>query len=121
VYGRLRRDVVNVTIRTTYAVHRDMTLQVFLQPFVAVGDYTDIKRLVRPRSFEFERAEIPYNPDFNIKSLRSNVVLSGNTCEGARCFSSGMSRPAMPRARACSSRGATWGTRSRPMARMPSW
>lgn len=67
VYGRLRRDVVNITIRTTSAVHRDTTLQLFLQPFVAVGDYSDIKRLVRPRLFEFEPAEIPQNPDFNIK------------------------------------------------------
>ena len=75
VYGRLRRDVINVTGRATYAFHRDMTLEVFLQPFVAVGHYTDIKRLARPRSFEFEPATIPFNPDFNRKSLRGNIVL----------------------------------------------
>ena len=47
VYGRLNRDVVDVTVRSTFAVHRDMTVQVFLQPFVAVGDYTDFRRLAR--------------------------------------------------------------------------
>ena len=75
VYRRLRRDVIDVTGRATYAFHRDMTLEVFLQPFVAVGDYTDIRRLARPLSFEFEPATIPFNPDFNRKSLRGNIVL----------------------------------------------
>ena len=37
VYGRLRRNVVNITGRATYAFSRDMTLEAFLQPFVAVG------------------------------------------------------------------------------------
>ena len=75
VYGRLRRDVIDVTARATYAFHRDMTLEVFLQPFVAVGRYSDIKRLASPRSFEFEPATIPFDPDFNRKSLRGNIVL----------------------------------------------
>ena len=73
LYVRLRRDVVDLTIRSTFAVHRDMTLQAFLQPFVAVEDYMDIKRLARPRSFEFQPALLETNPDFNLKSLRGNV------------------------------------------------
>src|SRR5690606_33986473 len=44
VYGRLDRRVVSITGRTTYAFTRDMTLEVYLQPFVAVGDYEDIRR-----------------------------------------------------------------------------
>ncbi len=40
IYGRLKRNVVSVTGRTTYAFTRDMTLEVYLQPFVAVGDYS---------------------------------------------------------------------------------
>ena len=75
VYGRLRRDVLDITARATYAFHRDMTLEVFLQPFVAVGDYADIRRLARPSSFEFEPATLPFDPDFNRKSLRGNIVL----------------------------------------------
>src|SRR6185503_6672804 len=54
IYGTLDRHVIDVTLRTTYAINRDLTLQVFLQPFVAVGDYTNIRRLARPRSFVFE-------------------------------------------------------------------
>lgn len=86
VYGTLRRDVVDVTLRSTIAVSRDLALQVFLQPFVAVGDYRDIRRLARPRSFEFAPATLPFDPDFNRKSLRGNVVLRWEYVRGSTLF-----------------------------------
>ena len=86
VYGRLRRDVIDVTARATYAFHRDMTLEVFLQPFVAVGEYSDIRRLARPSSFEFGPATIPFDPDFNRKSLRGNIVLRWEYLRGSTLF-----------------------------------
>ena len=39
--------------RATYSFTRDLTFDAFVQPFVAVGDYVDIRKLVRTRSFEF--------------------------------------------------------------------
>ena len=86
IYGRLRRNVIDVTARATFAVHRDLTVQVFLQPFVAVGDYTDIRRLAQPRSYEFEPVAIDENPDFNTKSLRGNVVLRWEYIRGSTLF-----------------------------------
>lgn len=91
VYGTLDRHVVDVTFRTTYALNRDLTLQVFLQPFVAVGDYANIRRLARPSSFDFEPFEQQYlsvyeNPDFNRKSLRGNIVLRWEYVRGSTLF-----------------------------------
>lgn len=86
VYGTLRRDVIDVTLRSTYAIHRDLTLQLFLQPFVAVGDYSEIRKLSRPRSFEFEPVEISFDPDFNVKSLRGNLVLRWEYVRGSTLF-----------------------------------
>jgi len=86
VYGTLRRNVVDVTMRSTFAINRDMTLQVFLQPFVASGDYTNIRRLARPRSFDFEPASLPDEPDFNSKSMRSNVVLRWEYVRGSTLY-----------------------------------
>ncbi len=86
VYGRLRRDVISMTGRATYAFHRDMTLEVFLQPFVAVGRYSNIRRLARPSSFQFEPATIPFNPDFNRQSLRGNIVLRWEYMRGSTLF-----------------------------------
>ena len=86
VYGTLRRNVVDVTMRGTLALNRDMTLQVFLQPFVASGDYTNIRRLARPLSFDFDPAVIADDPDFNSKSMRSNVVLRWEYVRGSTLY-----------------------------------
>src|SRR4029450_7164586 len=75
VYGRLRRNVVNISARGTYAFSRDMTLEVFLQPCVAAGDYFNIGKLAQPSSFIFTPVTLEDDPDFNRKSLRGNVVL----------------------------------------------
>jgi len=86
IYGRLKRNVVSVTGRATYAFTRDMTLEVYLQPFAAVGDYSDIRRLAQPKSFEFEPATISYDPDFNNKSFRSNVVFRWEYLRGSALY-----------------------------------
>jgi len=86
VYGRLDRDVVSVTARTTYAFTRDMTLEVYLQPFVAVGDYTAIRRLARPKSYDFEPVVLDSNPDFNSKSVRSNLVFRWEYKRGSTLY-----------------------------------
>jgi hypothetical protein len=86
VYGRLRRNVIDVTGRATYGFSRDLTLELFVQPFVAVGDYTDIRRLARASSFEFESTAIPFDPDFNRKSLRGNMVLRWEYVRGSTVF-----------------------------------
>jgi hypothetical protein len=86
VYGTLRRNVVDVTVRTTFAIHRDLALQLYLQPFVAVGDYTNIRRLARPRSFDFTPVVLDEDPDFNNKSLRGNIVLRWEYLRGSTLF-----------------------------------
>jgi hypothetical protein len=86
VYGTLDRDVVDVTVRGTYAFSRDLTLQAYLQPFVAVGDYHDIRRLARPRSFDFDATTLTYNPDFSTKSLRGNIVMRWEYNPGSTLF-----------------------------------
>ncbi len=86
VYGRLKRNVLDVTARATYGFSRDTTLELFLQPFVASGDYSDIRRLARPSSFDFEPAALPFNPDFNRKSLRGNIVMRWEYVRGSTLF-----------------------------------
>ena len=75
IYSTLKRDVVDLTFRATYAFTRDLTLQAYVQPFVAVGDYYDIRKLALPYSYLFSPVSMSYDPDFNTKSLRGNAVL----------------------------------------------
>jgi hypothetical protein len=88
VYGRLQSDVVNITLRGSAAVNRDLTFEAFLQPFVAVGDYTDFKRLAAAKTYDFEpvAASEVEDPDFNSKSLRGTFVLRWEYMRGSTIF-----------------------------------
>jgi hypothetical protein len=86
VYGTLYRNVVDVTFRGTYSINRDLTLQAYLQPFVAVGDYQEIRRLARAKSYDFEPAVLSSDPDFNKQSLRGNIVLRWEYIRGSTLF-----------------------------------
>jgi hypothetical protein len=86
VYGTLKRNVVSITARTTYAFTRDMTLEVYMQPFVAAGDYSNIRRFSKPKTFEFDPVVYEENPDFNNKSLRSNVVFRWEYRRGSTLY-----------------------------------
>ena len=77
---------MNITGRATYAFSRDMTLEAFLQPFVAVGDYYDIRKLARAKSFDFTSVALEDDPDFNRKSLRGNIVLRWEYIRGSTLF-----------------------------------
>jgi hypothetical protein len=86
VYGTLERNVVSITARGTYAFTRDMTLEVYMQPFVAAGDYSNIRRFTTPKTYQFEPVVYTENPDFNDKSLRSNVVFRWEYRRGSTLF-----------------------------------
>ena len=86
VFGRLRRHVVSITGRTTYSFTRDLTLEAYLQPFVAEGAYTSIGRLAQAKSFVFTPVTLDDNPDFNRKSVRGTIVLRWEYVRGSTLF-----------------------------------
>ena len=86
VYGTLRRHEVNITTRATYSFTRDMTFEAYLQPFVAVGNYFDIRKLARPRTYEFTPVTLADDPDFNKKSVRGTIVLRWEYVRGSTLF-----------------------------------
>jgi len=86
VYGTLRRGVTDITLRATYSIHRDLTVQAYLQPFRAIGDYDDIRRLARSHSFDFESAAIDSDPNFDRTSVRGNLVFRWEYVRGSTFF-----------------------------------
>ncbi|MAF12099.1 hypothetical protein CMK11_16770, partial [Candidatus Poribacteria bacterium] len=89
VFGELDSDVFDVSLRLNVALTRTLTLQGYVQPFVAVGDYTAFKELARPKSYDFTpvaEAILNASPDFTRRSLRSNVVLRWEYRPGSALF-----------------------------------
>ncbi len=101
VFGRIDQKVLGADIRVDWTFTPKLTLQAYLQPFIAVGSYDRFKELAESKSanynlygengstidFADDRYTVDpdgpgpaepfsfWNPDFNYKSLRGTVVL----------------------------------------------
>jgi hypothetical protein len=90
IFGEQYMGRFDMTVRGTVTFSRDLTLQVYAQPFIAAADYRNFKRLVPPRSYEYVDSSV-YNeeeeqPDFNWGSFNSNVVLRWEYRPGSTLF-----------------------------------
>jgi hypothetical protein len=100
VFATLNQKELSLQTRVNYVLSPKMSVQVYMQPLVSVGDYLEFKELARPRRFEFtrygiDRGTLIYDPaarhytaspgdggasfgfsdpDFNFKSLRLNAI-----------------------------------------------
>jgi hypothetical protein len=99
-FATLRQKEFSLQTRVNFVLSPKISLQVYMQPLVSVGDYDGFKELARPRTFDFirfgiDRGALAYdpntrrytvtpgdggtpfgfdNPDFNFKSLRLNAI-----------------------------------------------
>jgi hypothetical protein len=100
VFATLNQKEFSLQTRVNYVLSPKVSVQVYLQPLVSVGDYLGFKEFARPRTFEFtrygiDRGGLTYDPvakrytvepgdggasfgfkdpDFNFKSLRLNAI-----------------------------------------------
>jgi hypothetical protein len=110
IFGSLSQKTLSCSIRLNWIFSPRLSLQAYIQPFIAVGAYDGIKELSRPRSWDFldygsgastlVREEGRYvidpgdggapitlaDPDFNYKSLRGTVVLRWEYRLGSTLF-----------------------------------
>ena len=98
VFGRIDHETVGLTGRFDLTFIPDLTLQLYAQPFVSAGKYTDFKQVVEPRADRYDdriqrldptqdsgrywtdlngdgATESFQNPDFNFQQFRSTLVL----------------------------------------------
>ena len=68
----------------------NLSLQVYAEPFVSAGEYTNYKELVDGRAAIYEDRYRPYaysgNADFNIRSFRTTNVLRWEYKPGSSLF-----------------------------------
>lgn len=114
VFAGLDQTSLDITLRADFAINSDMTLQLYTQPLVASGDYDGFKEFAEPSSYNFidydgSGSSITYdatrntytadadgagpgapitffNPDFTIRSLRTNLVFRWEYIPGSTLF-----------------------------------
>ncbi len=113
VMGDLRQRTASLTARLHYIFGPDLSLQLYAQPFISAGEYIGFSEVQDPHAgdvgerfrayadgeitagdgrYSVDRdgdgaAEYTFrNPDFNIRQLRSNVVLRWEYMPGSRLF-----------------------------------
>jgi hypothetical protein len=115
VFGKIDQQELSASIRIDWTFTPRLSLQVYLQPLISVGDYSGYKELKEPRTYTFNTygedngSTISYsgasreytvdpdgsgpaeslsfqNPDFNLSSLRGNAVLRWEFLPGSTAF-----------------------------------
>jgi hypothetical protein len=90
IFGEQEMEQFNMTIRATYTFTKNLTLQVYAQPFMAAVDYKNFKKLVPPDDFEYVDETVydeeEEQPDFKWKSFNSNLVLRWEYRPGSTLF-----------------------------------
>jgi hypothetical protein len=114
VFGELAQSQLTMTTRVSVIVTPKVSVQVFAQPLLAVGDYGDFKELAQPRTYDFTHygatpGTLAYDamrrsyavdpdgggaapeftfsdPDFNFKSLRVNAVFRWELKPGSALY-----------------------------------
>jgi hypothetical protein len=112
IFSAMDQREVSAGIRLDWTFTPSLTLQMFVQPYMSVGDYSALKELRRPRSFDFAtygtggstitRDNDAYivdpdgngpaqpitvsDPNFNQKSLRSSAVLRWEYARGSTMY-----------------------------------
>ena len=111
VFGEISQHTLSTNIRLNWTFSPSLSLQLFMQPFFAVGEYSGFKELAKPKTVDFNvygksGSTINYNtstgeysvdpdgagsssgftfgnPNFNYKSLRGTAVLRWEVLPGS--------------------------------------
>ena len=86
VYGELDSRTLDFTTRVRASFTPELSLELYLQPFIAIGDYTNIKELIAPETYAFRPYVLDEDQDFHNRSLRSNLVLRWEFLPGSTLF-----------------------------------
>jgi hypothetical protein len=109
VFGFIERSTASARLRLDYAFTPNLTLEAYAEPFAASGRYFDIGELEAPRSLDLltygtdgtsiardeggafvvtdgDSTFTISNPDFNVLSFRSNLVVRWEWLPGSTFF-----------------------------------
>jgi hypothetical protein len=92
-FAHLDQQTLSLTTRVSYTATPTLSFQLYAQPFVSRGSYTDIRELsATPRAESYDARYVAYTPPadeplgFNVKQLRSNTVMRWEFRPGSSLF-----------------------------------
>ncbi|HXF58367.1 MAG TPA: DUF5916 domain-containing protein, partial [Candidatus Saccharimonadales bacterium] len=90
LFGRIHQQTAALTLRTNLLFSRDKSLEIYAQPFITVGDYAEIRELIRPDSYDFihymDSTADPHAYDFSFTAVNWNVVYRWEYRPGSALF-----------------------------------
>ena len=95
LFGHLEQKQLGVTMRVTYPFTANATLQVYAQPFISKGTFSNVRELsATPRAADYASRYQSYSDTaytnniggFNFKQFRSNVVFRWEYRPGSTLF-----------------------------------
>jgi hypothetical protein len=109
IFARLEQSEIVTQLRLSYALTPDLTIEGYLEPFASSGQYTGFGELARPQTFNLKEygtggttiaangndsytvtdgaTQFTFgNPDFDFRSLRSNLVIRWEWQPGSTLF-----------------------------------
>jgi hypothetical protein len=94
VFSRLDQTTVALTGRFNYTLTPNLSLQLYAQPFVSAGDYSQFRQVASARAADYDARFTPYaydmvangDPNFNVKSFRTTNVLRWEYKPGSTLF-----------------------------------
>jgi hypothetical protein len=113
VFGEIDQKVLNMSLRLSYNITPDLTIQYWGQPFIASGAYSNFKRITDPKAADFSNRYLEFtvdqisltddvfyidedqngsvdysfnNPDFTVDEWLSNLVIRWEFLPGSTAF-----------------------------------
>ena len=78
VFGRIHQQTASLTLRTNVLFSRDKSLEIYAQPYITVGDYSQLRELIRPDTYDFANytasGRDPQDFNFRYTAVNWNVV-----------------------------------------------
>jgi hypothetical protein len=92
-FAHLDQRTTSMSVRLNYTFTPDLTLELYAQPFVAEGTYTDVREIsATPEADAYDARFQPYTPpagtelEFKVAALNSNSVLRWEYLPGSTLF-----------------------------------
>ena len=93
VFAHLDQETVSANVRVNYTAGPDLTVQLYGEPFMSRGDYSDFRALsATPEAEAYEDHFVPYAPSaststgFRFRQLRTNLVVRWEYLPGSTLF-----------------------------------